>query len=116
MMLVVFLVCGGIALGILACLSFRSRPAGWVLLVLVAVWEPLNNKHMEGAVLLGLGGTHGVTSADLYGLTGFLVATATLVYPLWVPVGRPRRSGAVARRLLACVLIFCCGLAVAMLT
>lgn len=116
MLLLAFLVCGGIALGIDACIRFQSAWAGWIVLVLAAVWEPLNNKRMEGHVLLNLGNGHGVTWADLLGLAGFMVATMKIVRPYDRKSWREGEVGAASAKLLACLVIFGSGVIAASAT
>ena len=116
MLLLAFLVCGGIALGIDACIRFQSAWAGWIVLVLAAVWEPLNNGQMEGHVLLELGNGHGVTWADLLGLAGFIVATLKIVRRYHRTSWREGEVGAVTGKLLACIAIFGSGVIAASAT
>ena len=116
MLLVAFLVCGGVALGVSACLSFRTELAGWSLLVFSALWLPANNGQMEGHPVLMLSHDHSVMTADLYGVLGLIVATVTVVRPVdWRGWQRPDRNAA-ASRLAACVLVFGLGAATAVLT
>jgi hypothetical protein len=51
-----------------------------VLGALSVLWL-LVNKPMEGRVLLVVTETHGLTAADLAGLTGLLLAAVLIVFP-----------------------------------
>jgi len=98
MLLVAFLVLAGIAVGIYACLRFRTSVAAWSLLVLCAAWLPVNNHEFEGPVLVRVNNHRGLTGGDLAGWFGFLVAVCTLL-PLvqwrdWTRRG-PARTAAV---------------------
>ena len=116
MLLLAFLVCGGIALGTDACIRFDSVWTGWIVLVLAAVWEPLNNGRMEGHVLLDFGNGHGLTWADLLGLAGFIVATVKIVRPYDRESWREGEVGAATGKLLACIVIFGSGVVAASVT
>ncbi len=111
-----YLVCVGIGLGILACLIFRATWTGVLVLVLAAVWEPLNNDRLEGAILYTADPGHGLTMADLLGLAGFLAGLLTLTRPWRAASWHP---GTRRRTLLAgagSVAIFAAGIAVAWIT
>ena len=64
-----------------AALAGRSRRPAAVLLAGVSVLWLLVNDTMEGAVLLDLTPGHGLTAADLAGLTGLLLAAALFAFP-----------------------------------
>ncbi len=78
-MTLAFLLCIAMAAAIAGCLLTGSVVIAWFLVVVSAAWEPANNHHLEGAVLLTIQPHHGLTVADLYGLAGFGIATLTLL-------------------------------------
>jgi hypothetical protein len=73
-----------IVLAVLAVCAVRClvTPRAWAalgVLVSSAVWLPANNGVAEGPVLLSVGETHGLTVADLVGLTGIALGAYTLI-------------------------------------
>ena len=68
------LVAGGVLAG-------RTGRTGAVVLGALSVLWLLVNKPMEGRVLVVVTETHGLTDADLAGLTGVLLALVLLVLP-----------------------------------
>ncbi len=68
------LVAGGVLAG------RTGRPGALALGALSLLWL-LVNKPMEGRVLVGFTETHGLTGADLAGLTGIVLALVLLVFP-----------------------------------
>jgi len=75
-----------LALVICAGLAPRwGRPGAIVLAVLSIAWIPLNHS-MEGPILLTLTDAHGITTADMASLGGFVVAAY-----VWLRDDRPMR-------------------------
>lgn len=65
----------------LAATLLRPRVGtAWALLGFTALWLPANDQHLEGAVLVDLGGYHGITVADLLAAVGAGAATVTLLH------------------------------------
>jgi hypothetical protein len=94
----------------------RSVPAGVALLVASAVWEPVNNRHLEGTTLLTLSPGHGVTEADLIGLAGWFVATTLLTVRTAQATPRGWRTGRATATAVACGAVFAAGAVTAFLT
>lgn len=94
----------------------RSIPAGLVLLVASALWEPVNNRHLEGSTILTLSPGHGVTEADVIGLAGWLVAAAVLTVRTAQASPRGWRTGRASATAVACAAVFAAGALTAFLT
>ncbi|TFV88396.1 hypothetical protein E4P40_10030 [Blastococcus sp. CT_GayMR20] len=77
-----------VGLVLAAGLSGRSGGTGAAVLAGVSVLWLLVNKPMEGPVLLTVGPGHGLTGADLAGLTGLALAAFR-----WSTLRRTRRPG-----------------------
>jgi hypothetical protein len=67
-----------VAAGVLA---GRTGRTGALLLGALSLLWLLVNKPMEGRTLVVFTETHGLTGADLAGLTGLLLAAALIVFP-----------------------------------
>lgn len=110
-MIMGLVVLAGMVAALWRCLRRGTAAAGWVLLVLAAMWEPLSNGRLEGRVLLVLGGGHGLTVADLWGLLGFAVASWTAARPHRVrrTAMRPAAWMVSLPRLAVCAAVFAAG-------
>lgn len=83
-------------------LAGRSRAWGWLLLLASGAWLPVNNGVLEGPVLLGVTGKHGLTVSDVLGVAGVLFGGLRV----WPPhTWRPGRWLAVRAAVLAAVVV-----------
>ena len=76
----------------------------WATALCSALWLPVNNRHLEGPVLVAVAAGHGATLADLLSVAGLLVAAYRLLDP------RRSRRGPL-RRAAVLVLLILIGLA-----
>lgn len=81
--------------------------AAFGLLACAVAWIPLNNRRLEGPVLITLDYTHGVTLSDVVSLSGVTISTLILAVLTW-------RSGPRAERIARTLIVLSlCGVALA---
>jgi hypothetical protein len=103
--------------GAACCLLTLDRVAAAALVVISAVWLPANNGHLEGATVVVVSRTHGITVADLLGVAAWLIGTGILVAAELPSRSRYSRNPNRALAVFAgCVGVFVAGAAVAVAT
>ena len=67
------LICAGITV------ARPSRVTAFALVVVCAIWLPVNNGRLEGPTLFAVDSRHGLTVADLFAYAGFVLAASAVL-------------------------------------